>query len=224
MMTKYFGQLFSKAFLLFVIGGLALANWRWPLYLWLGDTATYRFIWLGLFFIFLDMIIEIIFSLFKEFPLIAETINFSKDLHRISDSFYILTNVALPNDLKTDFVVVGSSGVWMVNVKDGDGSVDFNGDDLVQNGVVLKGLLAQVLEKSYSLADILNKKPDRSVKVAPVIVFSSPRADLATAPKMVRGVYISSRQNIVSLIENTDFQLIDKNTIEEIPKLLKKKY
>lgn len=222
-MTRYFGQLFSKTFLVFVISGLALANWRWPLYLWLGDTAIYRFFWLGMFFIFLDIIAEIIVGSFKEFQLMAETINFSKDLHGISDSFHILTNVALYNDLKTDFVVVGSSGVWMVNVKDGDGSVDFNGDDLVQDEVVLKGLLTQVLEKSYSLADILNKKLDRSVKVAPIIVFSSPRADLVTAPKMVRGVYISSRQNVVSLIENTDFQLIDKNTIEEIYKLLKKK-
>ncbi|MDO8496666.1 MAG: nuclease-related domain-containing protein [bacterium] len=222
-MTKYFGKLFSGSLLLFTIFVLALANWRWPLYLWLGDTAIYRFIWLGLFFIFLDIVIEIILGLFREFKLIAETISFSKDLHKISDSFYILTKVTLSNDLKADFVVVGSSGVWIINVKDDSGKVDFNGDDLVQEGVILKRLLTQVLEKSYYLADILNKKLGHSVKVAPVLVFSSPRADLATAPKMVRGVYISSRQNVVSLIENTDFELIDKNTIEEINKLLKKK-
>lgn len=222
-MTKYFGQLFSKALLLFIICGLALANWRWPLYLWLGDKPIYRFFWLGLFFIFLDMVIEVLLSLFKEFQLMTETVSFSKDLHKISDGFYILTNVALSNDLKADFVVVGSSGIWIINVKNDSGKVDFNGDDLVQEGVILKRLLTQVLEKSYYLADILNKKLGRSVKVAPVLVFSSPRADLATAPKMVRGVFISSRQNIVSLIENTDFELIDKNTIEEIHKLLKKK-
>lgn len=222
-MTKYFGKLFSKTLLFFVIGGLTLANWRWPLYLWLGDTAIYRFIWLGLFFILLDMAIEIILGFLREFRLMAEMVSFSKDLHKISNSFYVLTKVTLSNDLKADFVVVGSSGVWIINVKDDSGRVDFNGDDLVQEGVVLKRLLTQVLEKSYYLADILNKKLGRSVKVAPVLVFSSPRADLAVAPKMVRGVYISSRQNIVSLVENTDFQLIDKNTIEEIHKLLKKK-
>ncbi len=222
-MTKYFGKLFSKVLLLFIIGGLALANWRWPLYLWLGDTTVYRFIWLGLFFIFLDVIIEIILGLFREFRLIVETVSFSKDLHKISDSFYISSKVTLSNDLKADFVVVGSSGVWIINVKDDSGKVDFNGDDLVQEGVILKRLLTQVLEKSYYLADILNKKIGHSVKVAPVLVFSSLGADLVTAPKMVRGVYISSRQNIVSLIENTDFELIDKNTIEEIHRLLRKK-
>lgn len=223
MMTKYFGTLFSKAVLLFMIGGFVIINWKWPLYLWLGDTTVYRFIWLGLFFVSLDIFIETIFGLFRESRLMAEGIGFSKNIHKVSSSFYLLTKVSLSNDLRADFVVIGSSGAWMVNVKDSDGPVDFNGDDLVQDGVVLKGLLTQVLEKSYSLADTLNKKLGRSVKVAPVIVFSSPRTDLATAPKMVRGVYISSRQNVVSLIENTDFQLIDKNTIEEIHKLLKKK-
>lgn len=223
MMTKYLGRLLSKALLVFVIIVLALVNWKWPFYLWLGDTALYRFFWLALFFVFLDLVIEIVLGLFREFRLITETVGFSKDLHKISSSFYILTNVALSNDLKADFVVVGSSGVWMINVKDGSGKVDFNGDDLVQEGVILRRLLTQVLEKSYYLADTINKKLGRNIKVAPVLVFSSLGIDLATAPKTIHGVYISSRQNIVSLIENTDFELIDKNTIEEINKLLKKK-
>src|SRR3989338_477034 len=221
-MTKYFGKLFSKTFSVFIIGGLALANWKWPLYLWLGDTTIYRFIWLGLFFIFLDVVIEIVLSLFREFRLITETVSFSKDLHKVSNSFYILNNISLPNDLRADFVVIGSSGVWIVEVKDDKGKVDFNGDDLVQDDVVLKGLLTQVLEKSYSLADVL-KKFEHNIKVAPVLAFSSLGVDVTSLPKIVHGVYISSRQNIVSLIENTDFQLIDKNTINEIHKLLKKK-
>lgn len=222
-MTKYFGKLFSKTLLLFMIGGLALANWQWPLYLWLGDTQIYRFIWVGLFFLFLDIVIETVLGLLKESRLMTEAVGFSKNLHKISSSFYLSTEVSLSHDLKADFVVVGSSGVWMVSVRDGDGPVDFNGDDLVQEGVVLKRLLTQVLEKSYFLADILNKKLGRNIKVAPILAFSSPRADLTKVPKIVHGVYISSRKNTVSLIENTDFQLIDKNTIEEIHKLLKKK-
>ena len=168
------------------------------------------------------MVLEIIIGLFKEFQLMAETASFSRNLRKISNSFYVLTRVSLSNDLKADFVVVGSSGVWIINVKDDSGKVDFNGDDLVQDGVILKGLLTQVLEKSYSLADTL-KKSEHDIKVAPVIAFSSPEVDVTSLPKIVHGVYISSRQNIVSVIENTDFQLIDKNTIEEIPKLLKKK-
>ncbi len=221
-MTKYFGKLFSKTFSLFIISGLALANWKWPLYLWLGDTIIYRFLWLGLFFVFLDMVIEITLGLFREFRLVTETVGFSKDLHKISSSFYILTNVSLPNDLRADFVVIGSSGVWIIDVKDDRGKIDFNGDDLVQNDVVLRGLLTQVLEKSYTLANVL-KKFEHDIRVAPVLAFSSLGVDMVSVPKIVHGVYISSRQNIVSLIENTDFQLIDKNTIDEIHKLLKKK-
>src|SRR3989344_5789081 len=129
MMTKYLGRLLSKTLSVFLVSVLALVNWKWPFYLWLGDTVLYRFFWLGLFFVFLDMVIEIILGLFREFRLITETVGFSKDLYKISNSFYILTNVAFPNDLKSDFVVVGSSGVWMISVKDDGGKVDFNGDD-----------------------------------------------------------------------------------------------
>lgn len=222
-MTRYFEKLFSKGIPLLLIGGLALVNWRWPFYTWLGDTIVYRFIWLGLFFIFLDIAIEITLGLLKESRLIAEAAGFSKDLHKISSSFYIMTQVTLSNDLRADFVVAGSSGVWVIDVKDNDGKIDFNGDDLVQDGIIMKGSLTQILEESYFLADILNKKLGRSVRVAPVLVFSSPRADVTIVPKIVHGVYVSSRRDIVSLIENTDFQLIDQNTIDEVHEVLKER-
>jgi len=220
-MFKYTQKLFSNFIISLVLIGVALANWQWPLYGWFGDTAVYRFIWLGIFFVILDIFIEVILYSAKEIRLITETMGFSKDVHKLSDGFHVATKVSLSNNLKADLVVVGSSGVWLIDVKDNDGKIEFNGDDLVQDGLVLKGFATKVLEKSYSLADFLKKKLNRDFRVAPVIAFSSPRANLDLVPKMVKGVYVSSRQNTVSLVENTDFQIIDKNTIEEIYGLIK---
>ena len=220
-MLQYVQKLSSNFLISLILVAVAIANWQWPLYLWLGDTIMYRFVWLGVFFVILDIFIEVILHSAKEVRLMTEIMGFSKELHKLSDGFHLASKVALPNNLKAEHVVIGSSGVWLIDVKDNDGKVEFNGDDLVQENVVLSGVITKVLEKSFTLADFLKKKLGREFKVAPVIAFSSFKANLDTVPKMVKGVYISSRKNTVSLIENTDFQIIDKNTIEEIYKLIK---
>lgn len=220
-MSKYFKNLLNNFIFLLVIIIAALANWQWPLLAWSGDTILYRFLWLGLFFVLLDIFIEIILRSAKEIRLMTEIVGFSKDIHKLSDGFHVLSKVVLPNNLKADYIAVGSSGVWLINVKDGDGPIIFNGDDLIQKDVVLKGLLTKVLEQSYALAEFLKQNLNRDFRIAPVIAFSSPRANL-DVPKIVRAVYISSRKDIVPLIENTDIQLIDKNTSDEIHRILRK--
>ena len=146
----------------------------------------------------------------------------SRDIRKFSESFRLISKVSLPNNLKADYVVIGSSGIWLLVVKDDKGKITFNGDELDQDTVVLRGLLTRSLEEAYALSGFIKQKLSREFMVTPVIVFSSSQIDLGSVPKVVRGVYLSSRKDIVSIIENTDVQLIDKNTAEEIYKLLQK--
>ena len=222
-MFKYIQKLFRHFFILLVLLVIAIINWRWPLYLWLGDTAAYRFIWLAVFFVVLDIFIEIILYSVHEVQVIGETMSFSKEIHKLSDGFRVVSNISLPNNIKADYMVVGSSGVWLVDVKDEGGNIIFDGDELVQDDKILKGLLIHILEKSFSLANLLKKDFNRDIKVSSVIAFTSLKANLSLVPKSVRGVFISSRKDITGLIENTDVQLIDKNTSEEIFKKFSKK-
>lgn len=214
-------KLLSSGLYLLLIILIALANWRWPFYLWLSDWALYRFLWLAIFFVLLDIFIEIILNCTKELMLIGENMAISREIHKLGNDFKLLSKVSLTNNLKSDFIVIGSSGVWLLNIKDDDGTVVFNGDDLVQNGEVLKGLMIKVLEKSFSFAEMIKKNINKDIRVAPVVVFSSPKIKL-DCPSIIRGVYISSKKNIVSLIDNTDFQILDNKTIEEIYKIPKK--
>ena len=221
-MSKYARKLFLYAtfFIALIIG--AFLNWLLPLYRWFGDTPTIRFIWLGIFFVILDIAIEMMVKVMEQFRLIGESMGLAKDIKKISGDFKVAQNVSLPSNLKADFVVVGSSGIWLIMAKDDTGKVVFSGDDIIQDGTVLKGLLTSTLEKAYSLAGILKQSLIRDIIVTPVIAFSSHRADLESVPKTVRGVRLSSRKDIVHLIEDTDIQLIDKNTADAIYKILKK--
>lgn len=221
-MFGYLKKLFSNFLVILILIGAAVANWQWPLYVWLDNLTVYRFIWLGIFFVLLDIFIEIIIHSAREVRLITESISFSKNLHKLSDGFHLITKISLPNGLRADFIAVGSSGVWLVDLRSDDGKVEFNGDDLVQNGAVLHGYVVKVLEKSYALSQFLKSNLHRDIKVAPVIAFSSSQAILDSVPKIVKGVYITARTDAVSLVENTDFQITDKNTIEEVFKILKK--
>lgn len=220
-MFQYIQKLFTYSIYLLLVLAVAFANWQWPLYLRFGDTPTFRFIWLGIFFVLADALIELISSSFRQVRLMGEAMGFARDIKKISNSFHVVPGVALLNNLKADYVIVGSSGVWLVTVKDDKGKVEFNGEYLVQDGVVLKELMTKALESSYSLAGVLKKKLGRDITVTPVIAFSSPYANLDGESKNFRGIYVVSRKSVVQLIENTDVQLIDQNTIEEIYKILK---
>lgn len=221
-MVQYTQKILSIFFNLGLIAAIAFINWRWPVYAFLGDTPLYRFIWLGVFFILLEIGIELIVRLIAEFKLVGEGMIFSKALKKLSKGFYIIPKVVLSNNLICDYIIIGSSGIWLITARDEKGKITFNGDNLVQNETVLLGLLTQALEKSFSLAQMLKSNLQRDFKVSPVIAFSSPQADLSSLPKNIRGVYISGHKNTVSLVEETDVQLLDPKIIEEIIKIIKK--
>jgi hypothetical protein len=218
----YTTKLFKNIIFILVLGAAAFLNWQFPFYNWFGDTPIVRFVWLGLFFIILDGIIEIILGSFKQLRLMGEAISFSNDLKKIANGFKVTFKVKLPNNLRADAVVIGSSGVWLIMIKDNKGQVSFNGDELIQDETILKGLLTHTLEKAYSLAGLLKQGLNRDFVVTPIIAFSSPGLDLGQTPRVVRGVRLAARHETVSLIENTDIQLIDEKTIEDIYKFLKK--
>lgn len=221
-MSKYTKNLISNFVVIIVLIALAFINWVKPFYLRFGDSQVAYFIWLGLFFILLDIAFEAVSRSLKDMRLMAETMGFAKDIRKISGGFHVVSKFILPGKFKADHVIVGSSGVWLVTVKDDWGKITFNGDELLQDGVVQAGAITRALEMAYSLTGYLKEKLGREIKVAPVVAFSSSRIDLSEMPKTVRGVFISSRKDIVSLIENTDFQLVDKNTIEEVYNIIKK--
>src|SRR3989344_3705780 len=111
-------KLFSYLFLFILVAVAAFVNWWQPIYLWLGDTMIYRFIWLGIFFVLLDIFIELILGLLGEVRLMAEMMIFSREIRKLSDGFLLASKVSLDNKLKAEYVAIGSSGVWLVDVQD----------------------------------------------------------------------------------------------------------
>lgn len=220
-MSRYAQKISQYAFYSLFVLVVAFANWQWPIYLWFGDTVIARFVWLGVFFLTLDILIECILQLMYQMHLMGESIVFGRDIKKIDGNFHVVQGFLLPNKLVADYVVIGSSGVWLVTVKDDKGKVEFNGEYLVQDGLILKDLMTKVLERAYSLTGFLKLKLNQDIKVAPVVAFSSLKADIGAEFNNFRGIYVVGRSGIVKLIENTDVQLIDKNTIEEIYKILK---
>jgi|SRR3989338_9441352 len=220
-MIYYFKKLFSNFFGFFVILAIGLANYYWRFYLWLDDSAIYRFLWLGIFFILADIAIEMIEMSVRNFRLMAELMMFGKEVRKVSKGFIVIPKVKLPNNLDADYVVIGSSGIWLITTVEGDGKVTFNGEDLVRDNAVLGKLITKALEKSYALSGLLSKDFNRNLIVAPIIVFINKSADISSLPGSIRNVHIVSVKNIVKLIENTDSQILDEKIIQEISNFIK---
>lgn len=221
-MTTYIKKTFKSLAGLVCVVVLAIINYFWPLYILFEDTILFRLIWFAIFFLLLEIAMEIIERSIKNLKLAAELMNFSSNLKKVSEGFEVFSKVPLSNNMTADYVVVGSSGIWQITVREGPGKVEFNGEDIVHATRVLKGSITSSIEKSYSLAALLKKELNRDFLVASVIAFSNKWIVMDSITDKIRDVYISKGDNVRKLIEDTDVQILDPKTIKEISALIDK--
>lgn len=112
-----------------------------------------------------------------------------------------LPDVRLGDKGNIDFILVGPTGVWSIEVKSHSGLIDFNGKELRRGGELFeKDFLKQAWAEAYSVRDFLKLKINQDYFVQPVIVFSSPYAKMKFGFKKVDGVYVVNLRLLIDLI------------------------
>jgi len=219
-LKKFFRELLWLA----MLGAFFYGNWRWPLYDFLGDSPLIRFVWLGIFFLLLNFSIDIFERLIKDFRLIGGDIGLDRNLKKLPREFAVLKRIKLSYGISLDYVVVGPSVIWIFIVEDQEGKVVFDGDELSQDGKILKGLITRALEKLYTLREFLKNHLKRDFGVAPLVIFSNPRADIESVPQVIRGTYVASARTVISLVRDFKGETIDEETRAILIKILKKQH
>gem|GEM_PF-1773652 len=102
------------------------------------------------------------------------------ELRKLPDAYTVIQDVCIPGTrTNIDFVVLGPNGIWAIEVKSHDGTITYDGRDLVQNGKVLeKGFLWQANVERQALTELLQANVDRSLYAKGIIVFSNKYAKL----------------------------------------------
>lgn len=142
--------------------------------------------------------------------------------HKLPESFITITDIVPGGIGNVDEVIVGPTGIWVIEVKSHAGKITFDGRELRRNGELFKkDFLKQVWNQVNAVRDILKRDLNKDFFIHPVICFSDRDAKLRLGLRPVKGVYIIGRKWLKRLILENSTKLSD-STIGEIVKTLEK--
>ena len=125
-----------------------------------------------------------------------------KTLKKLPDNFSVFEDVRV-GDKKgnIDFIVVGPTGLFLLEVKSFSGSVDFDGRELTLNGKVFRNrnFLRQVHGEVWALKQFLEGS-GLVPYINSVLVFSSGRARLNFGFHPVENVYVIHKDSLQKLL------------------------
>lgn len=144
------------------------------------------------------------------------------ELKKLPDEYFVFQDITLPNRRgNIDFVVMGSTGLFAIEVKSHSGKIGFNGEELTCNGGIFrenKNFLRQTMREATDLSDYLKQKTSRKYFVIPVIIFSNKWASLKFGFNQIKGVYVLGKPFLHQLIKKNDNNLsqIDVENLKSV--------
>lgn len=134
-------------------------------------------------------------------------------LKNLDKNFFVIRNIHIPGERSNiDFVVVGPTGIFSIEVKSHGGNIAFNGNNLTVNNKIFKdkNILDQANAEAFSLYVHLRSSLHRQYTITPVLVFSHKYATMDFGFKPVRGIFILNKSKICEFIENQKIILSQK--------------
>lgn len=144
-------------------------------------------------------------------------------LKELSDQYSVYADVKIkPKTGNIDYVVIGPTGLFTIEVKSHRGIISFNGLELARkNGKLEKDFLKQAMSEAISLHDYLRERLETEIFIKPVVVFSS-FAKMNFGLKPINNVFVVQKKWLNKLIESqmvSNF-LVDRELIEKELKTL----
>ena len=201
---------------------LGYIDFRWPFYKLFPDLWWSRWAWMASFLVLVSLLASALGGLGRWLQGQGAEEKIWSILNKLPRNFFHKGSVVLGKRGDIDEVVVGPTGIWTIEVKSHAGKITFDGKELRRNGELFKkDFLRQALAEKYAVHDFLGDKFRRNLLVQPVIVFSSPHAEILFGLGPINGgVYVVSSNYLRELIQNTMVQSLDDQTIEAVSKVL----
>lgn len=144
--------------------------------------------------------------------------------NKLLDEFTVFQGLQINgNKWDIDFIVVGPTGIFTVEVKSHKGKIDFNGEELTHNGSPFKekDILKQALSEAMELHGYILDRTDQDIFVSPIIVFSDSGAFVKLGLKKINNVQVIQKEWLLKLITeqpNANILSINKakNAIESL--------
>lgn len=141
---------------------------------------------------------------------------------KLPPGYTFVRNIETENQGNFDYVILGPTGIWMVEVKSHKGYVTFNGDTLLRYGQPFeKDFLKQTYRESKVLEKMIQEQLHMSIPVQPILVFSNPQAHMKLGQRTYKGVYVIQRSWLMSLITRGNGKYLTIETMKKIVEFLR---
>jgi len=140
---------------------------------------------------------------------------------QLSSENLIFQDVKLPDKrYNIDFVVLGPTGIFTIEVKSHRGNIDFNGQKLIRKGIPFYGdFLKQALTEALSFHDYIKNKIKQDIFVQSVLVFSSQYAKLNFNPGLINNVFVLTSNDIISFLSKQS-RILNSEEIIQLKEIL----
>lgn len=123
------------------------------------------------------------------------------ELRKLSDKFIVFQDIKIGERGNIDFVVLGPTGLFVLEVKSHRGIINFNGIDLlINNKFFEKDILKQTMAGALNLRDYLLKKTNQELFIDPVLVFSNYGTRVHFGLNRVKNIFVIQKRYLKKLI------------------------
>ena len=140
------------------------------------------------------------------------------ELKKLDANYTVFQDLHVPGKKENiDFVVVGPTGIFAIEVKNHHGKVGFNGDELTLNDKSLeKDFLRQTMREATSLHDYLVSSGVSNAFVTPIIVFSHRFAVVRFGIQPIKNVRVIQYRWLLKMITSEPRSYPDQRVIDVI--------
>lgn len=140
------------------------------------------------------------------------------ELKKLDANYTVFQDVHAPGKKENiDFVVVGPTGIFAIEVKNHHGKVGFNGDELTLNDKSLeKDFLRQTMREATSLHDYLVSSGVTNTFVTPIIVFSHRFAVVRFGIQPIKNVRVIQYRWLLKMITSEPRTYPDQRVVDVI--------
>lgn len=138
-----------------------------------------------------------------------------EELKKLPDGFHVLCDVKIHSPYNIDYVVLGPTGIFTVEVKSHSGEIGYENGRVTINGKVPKekDFLRQAKSEAQAISDFLKERVNRQYWVTPVLVFSNVAATMRFGLKPVDGVSVVGKGFLLPLLQSGEAKITESDLL-----------
>lgn len=138
-----------------------------------------------------------------------------QELGKLPEDYAIFSDITVRRPYNIDFVVLGPSGIFVVEAKNYKGSIGRENGKVTVNGYFPKekNFNNQAYAEKKALEAYFLKHSERSFQVFPIIAFSDDKTDVQLSPDPDKGVSVLHKKDLVDFILSKKKYMSDQEMI-----------